>query len=68
MYGTNGREDYYFDSNCANLIKQYQVSKGINNPNGKMNLDTYIHFIRDYYQQEQLYNSLFDERIAMFLN
>ena len=67
MYGTNGREDYYFDSNCTNLIKQYQTSKGVNNPNGKMNLDTYIHFIRDYYQQEQLYNSLFNERIEMFL-
>jgi carboxyl-terminal processing protease len=40
MYGTNGREDYYFDSNCTNLIKQYQISKGVNNPNGKMNLDT----------------------------
>ena len=27
LYGTNCREDYYFDKNCKDAIKQYQISK-----------------------------------------
>lgn len=67
IYGTNGREDYYFDNNCVKLLKQYQEYKGVTNPDGRMNLDTYIHFVRDYYIQELQYESLFEERIKGFL-
>lgn len=68
IYDSNYRTDYYFDNNCKNAIRNYQVEKGISNADGNMNLETYIHFIKDYYDREQLFESSFYSKISYFIN
>lgn len=62
------RTDYYFDLQCKEAIKQYQIKKGVEDANGNMNLETYIHFIKDYYDRELTYENLFIEKINDFIN
>ena len=67
MFGTNCRTDYYFDYVCKSTLKQYQEYKNIDNPSGLMNLDTYVHFINDFYQRQMEYENVYHERIEYFL-
>ena len=67
LYGTNCRVDYYFDSNCKEAIRQYQIAKGISNPDGCMNLETYLYFIKEYYDREVSYENEYYERVEYFL-
>ena len=67
LYNTDCRVDYYFDEKCSEAIKQFQINKGIENATGIMDLDTYIYFLKDFYDREVSFENEYYERIEYFL-
>lgn len=57
MNNTNIRTDHYFDESCLNAIKSYQESKNIE-ATGLMNEDTFIYFLKDFYDERINYSNL----------
>ena len=57
MYQTNYRTDRYFDNDCLKAINDYQKLKGINEDVNGMNDETFIYFVRDYYNLSYNYSN-----------
>ena len=57
MYQTNYRTDRYFDNDCLKAINDYQKLKGISEDVNGMNDETFIYFVRDYYNLSYNYSN-----------
>lgn len=55
LFNKNIRTDRYFDSSCIDAIKEYQNNKGLD-ANGNMNQDTFLHFVKDFYDAKSEYS------------
>ena len=56
IYGTNYRTDRYFDNNCLKAINDYQTLKGIDVDVNGMNDETFIYFVKDFYDLSNSYS------------
>ena len=55
MFNDNVRIDGYFDTSCANAIRNYQTRKGIY-ASGIMNENTFLYFVNDLVLERQAFN------------
>ena len=56
MFDSNIRTDRYFDYTCVNAINEYQKLKGIEIDSNGMNYETFIYFVKDFYDLSQKFN------------
>ena len=66
MYNTSIRTDAYFDVTCENALKEYQSLKQLE-VDGKMNLDTLVCFVKDFYDQDANYLNSYVNRAKQII-
>jgi hypothetical protein len=67
MFNKNFRTDYYFDLSSKQAIMNYQILKNTSTKDGVMNEETFLYFVRDFYNQKEVYLNTFINKAKLIV-